>query len=147
MRGPRGFTLCRWCGSECPNIRKLWCSKACVDEYLVRASASHARRLVYARDHGKCAICALDTGKLRGALKRLPVAKRRVVLRVIGLTPGGYVPTLWNADHIVAVVEGGGTCGLDNLRTLCLWCHRGVTRKLRLRLSARRKGLRRRPVD
>ena len=26
----------------------------------------------------------------------------------------------WQADHKVAVAEGGGGCGLDNLRTLCV---------------------------
>lgn len=30
----------------------------------------------------------------------------------------------WEADHIVPVVEGGGRLGLENLQTLCLWCHR-----------------------
>ncbi len=25
----------------------------------------------------------------------------------------------WEVDHVVPVVEGGGECGLDNLRTLC----------------------------
>lgn len=32
----------------------------------------------------------------------------------------------WQADHIVPVVHGGGTAGLDNFRTLCLHCHREV---------------------
>jgi hypothetical protein len=31
--------------------------------------------------------------------------------------------TFWDADHIVAVKDGGGECGLDNLRTLCIFCH------------------------
>lgn len=46
-------------------------------------------------------------------------------------------PSLWQADHIVPVAEGGGGCGLDNLRTLCLWCHRQETQRLmeRLRLK------------
>lgn len=30
----------------------------------------------------------------------------------------------WEADHVVPVAEGGGDLGLDNLQTLCLWCHR-----------------------
>ncbi|HUW14746.1 MAG TPA: HNH endonuclease signature motif containing protein [Anaerolineae bacterium] len=42
----------------------------------------------------------------------------------------------WHADHIVPVVDGGGACGLDNLRTLCWRCHRSETRKLRRRLAA-----------
>ena len=30
---------------------------------------------------------------------------------------------LWDADHIVPVVDGGGQCGLSNYQTLCLGCH------------------------
>lgn len=33
----------------------------------------------------------------------------------------------WQADHIVAVSEGGGECGMDNYRTLCDTCHAKVT--------------------
>ena len=51
---------------------------------------------------------------------------------------------VWDADHIVPVVEGGGECGLDNYRTLCLPCHRKVTAQLRARI-AWRKG--RRPIS
>lgn len=50
-----------------------------------------------------------------------------------------YGKTLWDADHILPVVEGGGGCGLDNLRTLCVKCHKMVTRDLsRRRATARR---------
>lgn len=42
--------------------------------------------------------------------------------------------TLWDADHILPVVEGGGECDIENIRTLCLRCHRGVTMQLRERL-------------
>lgn len=45
---------------------------------------------------------------------------------------------LWEADHIVPVVEGGGECGLEGLRTLCRPCHRVVTAELRRRLAFRR---------
>ena len=38
--------------------------------------------------------------------------------------------SLWQADHVTPVVEGGGCSGLDNLRTLCLRCHKGATAKL-----------------
>lgn len=45
---------------------------------------------------------------------------------------------LWEADHIRAIIEGGGECGLDNLRTACLPCHKQATREL----AGRRKALR-----
>jgi 5-methylcytosine-specific restriction protein A len=41
--------------------------------------------------------------------------------------------SLWDADHIVPVIEGGGECDLTNLRTLCLKCHRASTTDLRKR--------------
>jgi hypothetical protein len=47
--------------------------------------------------------------------------------------------SLWDADHIRPVAEGGGQCDLDNLRTLCLLCHREATSRLRLRLSHARQ--------
>lgn len=52
-------------------------------------------------------------------------------------------PHLWEADHIVPVVEGGGASRdsnpLDNLRTLCRHCHRQETRALAARRAAARK--------
>jgi len=52
------------------------------------------------------------------------------------------VPTgrLWDMDHTVPVIEGGGEVGLDGLRTLCVPCHRHVTRELRARLAEARHG-------
>lgn len=40
---------------------------------------------------------------------------------------------LWEADHVVAVVEGGGACGMENLQTLCNPCHRIATAELAAR--------------
>jgi len=42
----------------------------------------------------------------------------------------------WQMDHRVPVAEGGGSCGMDNLRTLCTPCHAVET----ARLAARRAG-------
>src|SRR5262249_30993667 len=49
--------------------------------------------------------------------------------------------SLWDADHIVPVVEGGGECDLENLRTLCLICHRQQTLALRRRLGAAQRSI------
>jgi 5-methylcytosine-specific restriction endonuclease McrA len=45
----------------------------------------------------------------------------------------GSRKSLWDADHIVPVSEGGGECDLSNMRTLCLKCHRAHTAELRER--------------
>lgn len=34
----------------------------------------------------------------------------------------------WEADHVLAVVNGGGGCSLDGYRTLCVACHREKTK-------------------
>lgn len=63
---------------------------------------------------------------LRGT--RAAVARAHRTVRTL-------LSAMWQADHIVPVAEGGGDCGLDNLRTLCSWCHARATRELRLRLN------------
>jgi hypothetical protein len=43
--------------------------------------------------------------------------------------------TFYDIDHIHEVVKGGGQCGEENLRTLCLSCHRKETARLRAELK------------
>jgi 5-methylcytosine-specific restriction endonuclease McrA len=45
---------------------------------------------------------------------------------------------LWDADHVIPVIEGGGECDLSNMRTLCLKCHRAQTLEIRRRLQERK---------
>ena len=49
---------------------------------------------------------------------------------------GGHT---WEADHIIPVIEGGGECGLENYRTLCLPCHKKETAALAKRRAQRRQ--------
>ena len=51
------------------------------------------------------------------------------------------VCALWEADHIVPVVEGGGCVGLDGYRTLCWKCHARETAALARKRAQRRAGL------
>ena len=44
----------------------------------------------------------------------------------------------WQADHVAAVAEGGGGCGLANTRTLCTPCHAKETAALLRRLRHER---------
>lgn len=55
-----------------------------------------------------------------------------------GWTPGRT--TGWDADHIHPVEHGGGSCGLDNLQTLCHPCHKAKTAQ-----QARQKAQQRNP--
>jgi 5-methylcytosine-specific restriction endonuclease McrA len=127
-RGPNGRALCRYCGREVPEGRRTFCGgdkarfvyrhgtylkegSGCVHEHCVRSQPAYARQCCWARDQGRCALCPAVAGHHSG----------------------------WEADHIVPVVEGGGSCGLENLRTLCTTCHRLETAKLAARRAERRR--------
>jgi 5-methylcytosine-specific restriction endonuclease McrA len=158
-KGPNGRALCRQCGVEVPKGRLTFCSDSCVDEWKVRTNPGHARRLVFNRDHGVCAICGLDTERLRKELRdllyadrnhrgerlnsyRKPSANRYELLletpftRRLDLCRMPWrlrllCNSFWEMDHIIPVIEGGGCCGLSGLRTLCWRCHARETRYLK----------------
>ena len=45
----------------------------------------------------------------------------------------------WQMDHATPVIEGGGMCGLEGLRTLCVPCHKRETKELAGRRAQQRK--------
>lgn len=55
-----------------------------------------------------------------------------------GTTMGSQCHT-WEADHIIPVSEGGGGCGIEGYRTLCIECHRRETGLLAGRTAGRRR--------
>lgn len=167
-RGPNGRCLCRWCNVEVPKGRRTFCSDPCVHEHKIRSNPRYVREQLFRRDVGVCAICRADTEALRHQLRKAiwgdgevghyPRAAQEAYARLQGETyearqhrvatalqiPERFVGlelsrSWWDADHIVPVVEGGGECGLDGYRSLCVPCHRDVTRELRGRLAANRK--------
>ena len=96
------------------------------------------------RDQGICALCACDTAK---ALRVMFHVKRHLP-DMVGwvrcreamddlLQMAGW-PRLtswwWEADHIQALAEGGAD-SLENMRTLCIPCHRAETGQLKRRLA------------
>jgi len=139
LEAPKG--QCRGCGSVVPAGRRTWCSDACVAENLVKLSPGEARAQVFKRDAGVCSQCGFDTEQAKRIFDRLSgkdgfaVYQNRDVLlfllnhwrpRKLPYSSTSDVlrlPHLWEADHIVPVVEGGGSCSLDGLRTLCVRCH------------------------
>jgi len=124
---------CRRCGSEVPKGRFTFCSEGCVHEWKLRTDPAYLREKVFERDHGVCALCGLDTEAMRKDKRKLDYRARRQFEK-----DWGGRRYLWDADHIVPVVEGGGECDLANMRTLCLKCHREVTTALRVRLRLQR---------
>jgi 5-methylcytosine-specific restriction enzyme A len=131
-KGPNGRHLCRWCSLEVPQGRVTFCSAWCVEEWRLRSDAGYLREKVLERDRGICASCGIDCLHAELQLKRLRGAGRLRALLDWGLGAGSR-RSLWDADHIVPVVEGGGECDLENIRTLCLKCHRAATAELRKR--------------
>jgi 5-methylcytosine-specific restriction endonuclease McrA len=117
--------------------RRTFCSDFCVHQWRLRSDLGYLRDQVFARDRGICALCATDTVAAYNALKRSRRAARAQALDLWGLRSVTARRSLWDADHILPVAEGGGQCDLDNLRTLCLPCHREVTAELRLRLRTK----------
>jgi 5-methylcytosine-specific restriction enzyme A len=98
---------CRFCGAKVVAPRKTFCSGGkvwftragemtdapwgCVEEWKVRTMHGFLRRVVWARDRGKCAGCGKVCGNWRGP---------------------------WVADHEVPLFKGG-SAGLANVQTLC----------------------------
>jgi 5-methylcytosine-specific restriction protein A len=131
-----GYRCCRYCNQPIKEKRRrTFCSADCVDQYRIRSSGSYLRKRVYMRDRGVCSMCGLDTKILARQILSYPEGSAERIclmeLHNISLTRkikqrknGGG---LWDADHIVNVQHGGGCCGLDNLRTLCIQCHKNVT--------------------
>ena len=123
---------CRWCGVEVGRSRFTFCGADCVHQWKLRTDPGYLRQQVFERDRGVCARCGVDTEVLRLGKRKLDYRARRAFEKEWGLRR-----QLWDADHILPVVLGGGECDLGNMRTLCLKCHRAVTAELRLRLASR----------
>jgi 5-methylcytosine-specific restriction enzyme A len=135
-KGPNGLPLCRWCDLEIiAKRRRTFCSDYCVHQWRLRTDPGYLRDQVFARDRGRCAVCHIDTVAAYAALRRARGAARAAGLRLYGMKSIVSRRSLWDADHIVPVAEGGGQCDLDNIRTLCLLCHREATAQLRARLK------------
>lgn len=137
--------VCRWCrGPVTKKGREKWCSSACVNEYLALHPDS-IRRAAMRRDKGVCALCGRECLSLEQRLnlvlqsqdlKRTTWIRKWLCWMRVPLGRGWYyVRSLWEADHIQPLCEGGMNV-MSNIRTLCLCCHRKETRALRARRRA-----------
>jgi 5-methylcytosine-specific restriction protein A len=131
-KGPNGRGLCRWCNLEVPRGRYTFCSEFCVHEWKLRSQPAYLREQVFQRDKGVCAQCRVDTTIAARKLRHSRGSQRTKLLQHWGLRSRSR-KSLWDADHILPVSEFGGECDIDNIRTLCLRCHRAATAELRRR--------------
>jgi 5-methylcytosine-specific restriction endonuclease McrA len=133
---------CRYCKEDVKRYNKkarTFCSPTCVHEFKIRANPSYAREQVYKRDKGVCQLCGLNCSTffagLHKALKgvkgkdRDQAACNYFKAFDVEMVPWKHRSTFYDIDHIQQVASGGGECGMDNLRTLCLPCHRRVTKQ------------------
>ena len=96
---------CAYCGGGLSGRQRRWCGRECersaVNTMLIRkGDVKTLRQELLRRDHGICAGCGSPQDRIGGE---------------------------WHADHITAVVNGGGLCGLEGYQTLCLPCHKAKT--------------------
>lgn len=129
---PKG--LCRWCHATVQPPRRTFCNDICVHEYLIRSNNQYMRKIVWERDRGVCAGCGVRTTTIgKAILAAADNAEEMRVRRAYSVPPkrkiwrSKFRSAVFDVDHIQSVAAGGGQCGLDNLRTLCLACHKAVT--------------------
>jgi 5-methylcytosine-specific restriction protein A len=140
-RGKNGRFLCRFCETEVTPPKRTFCSKECVHNWKLRTSGSYVRYCLIKRDHGICALCGINTLQLkktgRAILKDYGREAYWKFAKSFNMPPERK--SWFDADHIVPVVEGGGEADLSNYRTLCVPCHKAVTKQLQKRLSNKKK--------
>lgn len=120
-----------------------WLCRVC--EVRHRNRLKRAIPLVLERDRGVCASCGVDTLFLqsmmlatfsgdwsdddRGRFERLLIGRVDWLGRI--LKP-------WDADHVTPIRDGGSE-DLNNLRTLCVPCHKAETAAFARTRSLRRR--------
>lgn len=132
LRGPNGRGLCRFCKREVPKGKRTFCGDDCVHQWKLRSDPGYLRVFVFKRDLGICASCKTDTrmtaillqNALHAAGGNVKEERYKALLAEYKLTPHEAQKSLWQADHIRPVAEGGGESGLDNIQTLCTKCHK-----------------------
>ena len=138
-------TKCAYCGEDLSKVSRLpglistYCSRECTEQGRLKRGGmgNQLRAQVFALEGGICQICGVDGYALFTRVLGLEPAERLNALcnanwklpksakALDRLLQNPREGDFWQADHIRAVSEGGGGCGLDNLRTLCVPCHTG----------------------
>jgi HNH endonuclease len=145
---------CAWCSSDLTRAQRIakavYCSQECAEAGRLRRggwASTAIRSAMFALEAGVCKKCNINAhafyeqimalepaerlNRYQSAKWRMPASNRAYQAMLNDPKEGDF----WQVDHKVAVVEGGGNCGLENLRTLCVPCHREETEKLRVRLK------------
>lgn len=125
-----GKRICRYCGGKLPPRRSAWCSEKCHDEAWVRLSPGFAASAAEKRDGGVCQDCGWAASKARRifwtATRRLDYYQKKALTErlVAAGFPEPRYESWTQVHHVIPVAKGGGLCGLENLVTLCVACHK-----------------------
>lgn len=144
--------LCKCgCGETIKPPRRVWVSDDCRLDWLSHNYMAWARPACGRRDGYVCQMCGIDCEALESELRHLYRRAIRggyrrfgtmdawnALLAELQLTPHEACNQLWQADHIIPQCEDGPD-DVDNLRTLCLWCHKVESRKLAARRAEERR--------
>ncbi|KAJ2714811.1 hypothetical protein H4R19_001534 [Coemansia spiralis] len=116
--------------------------EGCHHEHRLRRDNQYVRDQLLVRDGGVCAECGVDAHDLFAAAVRCGSVEERVAMfkqlarvnpdwhkkvrRPLTSIEYGFTESMfWEAAHLIDVKHGGGLCGLEGFRTLCVPCHAG----------------------
>jgi len=161
LRDENGKPLCVWCDGKLTGRQQRWCGEKCIGEFNLISNFDLLADKVWERDQSKCVLCGLEGKRVFDrAFPRYPhktwmrttedresyeadwerfVAEELPLARETRAQYPWLKPTVtpMQVDHIIPVVEGGGCCGIENLRLLCHPCHAAETYNLRQRMKER----------
>jgi 5-methylcytosine-specific restriction enzyme A len=139
----RDHGICASCGLDCVALASELLV-AHLDSRLSNIESTWCREVGWTQSGYVrcCHVACRSEEALQRCYRELPIQEPlRSRMITLGLRPCTSVLNrrLWEMDHIVPVVEGGGSCGIENLRTLCRACHRRETACLAKRRALARK--------
>jgi 5-methylcytosine-specific restriction endonuclease McrA len=123
--------VCRGCQNPVPSNRQTWCSNKCYERYEPR----NVKLAVAKRDNGICQRCGLDINAAYSEWRAREPNRGKYWLDWCAWRRKKPKPEY---DHIVPFCEGGLTV-LENMRTLCVACHKIVTKEFHKRRAEARK--------
>jgi 5-methylcytosine-specific restriction endonuclease McrA len=112
---------CRGCGGDVPKGRISWCSRECYKKYCPQMVLIAVRK----RDNHICHICHKSIKELQHQHSLIKPENVSVFYKEYSEWMKQFPREEY--DHIVPFSEGGLTI-LENMRTLCSWCHKKRTR-------------------
>lgn len=145
--------LCKFCrdplpkkGEEGYHHNRMW-HVDCTDRYNFLTNPAYQRWQVYARDKGVCACCGYDSP---GAAEFIRGLEPQSLLSSVAYSSWHQridAAGKWHLDHIVPLWQGIGLPDeeriklfeIENMQTLCPYCHKEKTKREAAERAAARK--------